>query len=47
MGVPTAVIHTWLPVRIYSELMTEELTDDSFNAVLREKYGVRISSGKR
>lgn len=46
-GAPIAVIHTWLPVPAYSELTAEDLTDASLHAVLGEKYGVRITSGKR
>ena len=46
-GVPIAVIHTWLPAPAFSGLTAEELRNASLHAVLGEKYGVRITSGKR
>ncbi|TYC97978.1 GntR family transcriptional regulator [Arthrobacter echini] len=46
-GVPIAVIHTWLPVPAFSSLTAEDLHDASLHAVLGEKFGVRIASGKR
>jgi GntR family transcriptional regulator len=46
-GVPIAVIHTWLPAPIFSELTAENLTNESLHAVLGEKFGVRITSGNR
>jgi GntR family transcriptional regulator len=46
-GVPIAVIHTWLPAPAFSGLTADELHDASLHAVLGEKYGVRITSGKR
>ncbi|MPY12085.1 GntR family transcriptional regulator [Arthrobacter bussei] len=46
-GVPIAVIHTWLPAPTFTNLTAEALHDASLHAVLGEKYGVRITSGKR
>ena len=46
-GVPIAVIHTWLPTPTFADLTADELHDASLHAVLGEKYGVRITSGKR
>jgi len=45
--VPIAVIHTWLPCPTFSDLTAEDLHDGSLHAVLGEKFGVRITSGKR
>jgi GntR family transcriptional regulator len=46
-GVPIAVIHTWLPAPTFSSLSREDLHDASLHAVLSEKFGVQIVSGKR
>ncbi len=46
-GVPIAVIHTWLPVPAFSTLTAEDLHDASLHAVLGEKFGVQIASGRR
>ncbi|MDQ0733766.1 GntR family transcriptional regulator [Arthrobacter agilis] len=46
-GVPIAVIHTWLPAPTFSDLTAEELRDASLHATLGEKFGVRITSGRR
>ncbi|MHA7209645.1 GntR family transcriptional regulator [Arthrobacter sp. MDT1-65] len=46
-GVPIAVIHTWLPAPTFADLTAESLHDASLHAVLGEKYGVQITSGKR
>ncbi|WP_170068214.1 GntR family transcriptional regulator [Arthrobacter ruber] len=46
-GVPIAVIHTWLPVPAFTSLTAEDLHDASLHAVLGEKFGVQIASGKR
>ncbi|MHA7280540.1 GntR family transcriptional regulator [Arthrobacter sp. MDT2-2] len=46
-GVPIAVIHTWLPAPAFSSLAAEDLRDASLHAVLGDKFGVQIASGKR
>ncbi|MUK01314.1 UTRA domain-containing protein [Vibrio cholerae] len=46
-GVPIAVIHTWLPAPTFSPLAAEDLHDASLHAVLGEKFGVQVTSGKR
>ncbi|OUM41092.1 GntR family transcriptional regulator [Arthrobacter sedimenti] len=46
-GVPIAVIHTSLPAPAFASLATEDLRDASLHAVLGEKFGVQITSGKR
>ncbi len=46
-GVPIAVIHTWLPSPTFSGPTADELHDASLHAVLGEKFGVQITSGKR
>jgi GntR family transcriptional regulator len=46
-GVPIAVIHTWLPAPAFSDLTAEDLHNASLHAVLAEKFGVDIASGKR
>lgn len=46
-GVPIAVIHTWLPAPAFADLTAESLQDASLHAVLGEKFGVQITSGKR
>ncbi|MBG6183066.1 GntR family transcriptional regulator [Arthrobacter sp. CAN_A214] len=46
-GVPIAVIHTWLPVPAFADLTAESLQNASLHAVLGEKFGVQITSGKR
>jgi GntR family transcriptional regulator len=46
-GVPIAVIHTWLPAPTFSSLAAEDLHDASLHAVLGEKFGVQVTSGKR
>ncbi|MDN4612304.1 GntR family transcriptional regulator [Arthrobacter burdickii] len=46
-GVPIAVIHTSLPAPAFSGLTAEDLRDASLHAVLGEKFGVQVTSGKR
>ncbi len=46
-GVPIAVIHTWLPAPVFSDLTAEDLRNASLHAVLGEKFGVQITTGKR
>ncbi len=46
-GVPIAVIHTWLPFPLFASLTAEDLHDASLHAVLGEKFGAQITSGKR
>lgn len=46
-GSPIALIHTWLPLPLCAELTPEELRNTSLHAVLREKFGVDITTGRR
>lgn len=46
-GEPIALIHTWLPPAFSDSLTAVELTNASLHAVMREKFGVVITSGRR
>ncbi|RNE64236.1 GntR family transcriptional regulator [Cryobacterium tepidiphilum] len=46
-GEPIALIHTWLPLPLAAALTADELTDASLHAVMREKLGVVVTSGRR
>ncbi|WP_081746508.1 GntR family transcriptional regulator [Arthrobacter sp. H5] len=46
-GSPIALIHTWLPLPLCRGLTAEDLRNASLHAVLREKFGIDITAGRR
>lgn len=46
-GVPWVVVATYLPYELCSQLLQEDMEDQSLYAVLEQKYGIRIAYGKR
>ena len=44
---PIALIHTWLPLSLGGRLSAEDLTNASLHAVMRDKLGASIVSGRR
>lgn len=46
-GSPIALIHTWLPLPLCSELTPDDLTNASLHGVLAAKLGIHVTAGRR
>lgn len=46
-GSPIALIHTWLPLPLCADLKPEDLQNASLHGVLRQKFGIHVTAGRR
>lgn len=46
-GETIAVIQTWLPLALAGSLRADDLTDASLHAILRTRFGVPVTAGRR
>lgn len=46
-GSPIALIHTWLPLPLCSELTPDDLRNVSLHGVLRDKFKIDVTAGRR